>query len=207
MLYKIYSDDELLRALKQDDEYAFREIYERFSEGLSARAVKLTEGYDEANDVVQEVFISIWNNRRELKITINLHAYLYSAVRYGCFRALENTKRRKSLLNSLASYMSDPTSCSNHLETKELETSLGMIVRRMPERMREVYILSREEKLSHKEIGRQLNIAEDTSKKQIKKALRFIRLQLGLLSGLLFFGPADTFIHLVALSRCYIDLT
>lgn len=186
-LYNTHSDEALLNALKVDDESAFREIYQRFSGELSDFASRLTDNKEDANDVVQEVFINIWKNRESLHIYTSLRAYLFSSVRYGCLRMLEFSTRRKGLLESLASFLTPSSGANRVLETRELENQLDQIVQGMPDRMRTVYMLSREDRLSHKEIGKRLNISEETSKKQVKKALRLIRLQLGRLAFLSFF--------------------
>jgi RNA polymerase sigma-70 factor, ECF subfamily len=179
--YTTYTDEQLLQLLANSDELAFKEIYYRHSDRLSANAIKLTGSYDDANDIVQELFINLWNKRNELRIS-SLSAYLDTSIRYASFRILKNTSHKNAQLISLKNFL------ENHehqpdIHTKQLEEKITRIIEMMPARTKEVYTLSRHEQLSHKEISEQLNIAEDTSRQHIKNALCIIRHQLNILSS------------------------
>ncbi len=80
-VYSKYADHILLNLLREDDQLAFTEIFERYSKILVNHAYKMLGNQDEANDVVQEVFLSIWNKRYELTLTGSLSSYLYKATK------------------------------------------------------------------------------------------------------------------------------
>jgi RNA polymerase sigma-70 factor (family 1) len=180
--YTTYTDEQLLPLLRNSDEYAFKEIYLRYHERLSTNAVKLTGSYHDANDIVQELFINLWNKRTELTINGSLQAYLDTSVRYSSFRILKNASSKNTKLLSLKLFV-DHHEHQPDIHTKQLEEKIARIVQMMPTRTKEVFALSRDQQLSHKEISEQLNIAEDTSRQHIKNALRIIRHQLNILSS------------------------
>src|SRR5690606_28021649 len=89
-----YSDDILIARVKEGNKEAFNEIYRRYWAILYRHAKRMTKSDDESQDVVQDVFESLWRNRAFFEINMSLSSYLYSAVRYKIFDLMDKNKVR-----------------------------------------------------------------------------------------------------------------
>lgn len=187
-LYTTYTDGELVTLLQQSDEHAFREIYVRYREQLSGYAFNFSGNREDGLDVVQDIFASLWNLRNQLTITYSLRSYLYQAVRNGCISKITKMERGDLLLQSLAAMLQQDNFTSPHLKIEANETSrrIDEAIHQLPDKMQQVFRLSREEGLSHSEIGERLQISPHTVKAQVQNALKIIRSQVGNISGGIF---------------------
>jgi len=177
----LYSDATLLHHLATGDQGAFTLLFRRYWESLFVTAVKVIRSKEDAADIVQEVFLSVWNRRRELAITGSLAGYLQTSVKYQAIHYIEkNITRRNYLetLGDLAAASSAPTA-EISLQVKELQEVVQTVIENMPPRMRKVYELSRKEYLSHKQIAAALGMSEETVKKHIQHAMRLLKTALG----------------------------
>lgn len=174
--YSTYTDEQLLSLLRNDDEAAFTTLYRRYLPQLSLRVWKIIRVEEDARDIVQEVFMSIWRRRRELDIQGSFPAYLGKSVRNLSIRYIQHNINRSDFLAALgeATRHLSALPATHSLEVKQLQEQLAAAVAGLPPKMQQVYLLSRQHQLSHKEIGRRLGIAETTVKKQISNALKLI---------------------------------
>lgn len=173
----IYKDETLLLMMSRDDQEAFTLLYRRYWEDLFVTAAKVLRGKEEAADVVQDVFLSLWNRRHELNIEGSLAAYLQTSARYKAIHYIEkNITRRDYLvqLSDVAVNTLSPTA-EIQLHLKEVQQVIHDTVSKMPPKMQEVYRLSRQEHLSHKEIADKMGISVETVKKHIQHALQQIK--------------------------------
>ena len=170
------SDVELAYLLKGGDYAAFTEIYNRKCEPLLSYVSRITgNDLEEAQDILQEVFISLWT-RHELIATDNIQAWLYGAARRNALFHLRTAKVRDKYIASLADYFTEVSSPPDEeIEVKELAKLIDSELDRLPEKMREIFILSRKENLSYKEIALKLGISDKTVKKQISNVLKIFR--------------------------------
>ncbi len=166
--------------MSNDDKEAFSRIYRRYWNNLFTTAAKALRGKEEAADVVQDVFLSLWNRRKELDIEGSLAAYLQTSVRYKAIHYIEKNITRRDYLDLLTdtAVNSLPASAEIQLQLKEVQQAIHDAVTRMPPKMQEVYQLSRQEYLSHKEIADRLGISTETVKKHIQHALQLIKIAL-----------------------------
>ena len=173
----VHSDEALLRLMSSDDQEAFTRLYRRYWEDLFITAAKALRGKEEAADVVQDVFLSLWNRRHELNIEGSLAAYLQTSVRYKAIHYIEKNITRRDYLALLTDVAVNtlPPSAEIQLQLKEVQQAIHDAVARMPPKMQEVYRLSRQEHLSHKEIADKLGISVETVKKHIQHALQLIK--------------------------------
>lgn len=179
--YPTMSDLELFHLLINGNRAAFTEIHNRYSVILYTYAYKKLRNREEAQDVVQEVFVKLWNNRLEIQLHTNLAGYLYNAVRNKAFDIFAHQKIELKYINSLQNYIAaSPTVTDYLIREKQISALIDKEIAALPPRMREVFELSRKNHLSHKQIATLLNIAEPTVTTQIKRALRVLRLKLGL---------------------------
>jgi RNA polymerase sigma-70 factor (ECF subfamily) len=173
----MYTDKELLERISEDDSTAFTILYRRHWEEMYVVAAKALREKTNAADVIQDVFLSLWNRRHELKIEGSLTNYLHTAVRYKAIHHIEKNITRRDYLAVLADVSVNwlPPNAEVDLQLEELQKALSTVVTRMPPKMQQVYILSRQQQLSHKEIAEQLSVSVETVKKHIQHALQLIK--------------------------------
>lgn len=175
-MYHQLTDEALMQLLRNSDTEAFAEIYHRYWERLALRVLKVVHSREDARDIVQEVFVSIWKRRAEIELKGPLLVYLLKSVRNGAIRYIEKNITRHHYLETLSDSLTvDTTSPDRHYEYKELKHTLDEAVASLPSRMQEVYLLSRNGEMSYKEIADRLGIAENTVRKQISNALKSLR--------------------------------
>jgi RNA polymerase sigma-70 factor (ECF subfamily) len=182
-LYGSYNDKELLRNLHDGHAGAFAEIYERYWDKLLAYTMRAIRRQPDAEDIVQELFVSIWRRRHELDIELALSTYLYNSARYLAIRHIEKGNTYSDYLQRLALRVGAEEGIVSGVEAeifgRELETQIDQLIGQLPEKMREVFILSRRHHLSYKEIADRLSISEETVRKQVYKSLQILRSRLG----------------------------
>ena len=178
--YINYSDPELISLWKNGEEIAFECLYRRYVLYLTNIAIKKTSSIDIAKDCVQEVFLSIYHRKNELQTNISLKAYLYKALQHKIYnhyqKLLARTKHEQAAtlnLSIVGNYLND------ELDSKDLEKLIQEVISIMPPQCRRVFLLSREENLSYKDIAKQLNISINTVDQHIRKALRILKNSVG----------------------------
>lgn len=180
------SDQDLAVLLKDGDHGAYEEIYKRYHVLLYLYAYKKLKDKEAAKDLIQEVFLNLWNKRQTYTIETQLAGYLYRTVRNRAFDIFAHQKVAQQYIDSLQTHLNTDTATTDHLlREKEIQTIIDNEIALMPKGMREVFELSRKHYLSHKEIATQLNMSEEAVNKQIKRALRTLRVRLGLFTYLL----------------------
>lgn len=183
MDYKTQNDYFLGLQLKNSDQAAFSEIFDRYQPLLYRHAYKWLQDRDVAKDIIQEVFITIWDKRGSITYKDNLSGYLYTVLRNCILRHIQLDQRKQIYFNSLESHLTEGENITDHLiREKQLKAIIEKEVAALPEKMREVFQLSRNTQLSHSEIAARLGISELTVKTQVKNALRVLRMRLGFIT-------------------------
>jgi RNA polymerase sigma-70 factor (ECF subfamily) len=173
--YSGYTDTELLSFLNKGDDIAFTEIYDRYWEKMASYAIKLTRSEDEGADIVQEIFVSLWNRKAVVEVKGTLAAYLIKSTRNLSLRYIENNINKHQFLERFSAHMQAALAdFDDRLSVKQLQGHIDIVVEKLPAKMRQIYLLSRNEHLSHREIAQKLGIAETTVKKQIGNALKIL---------------------------------
>lgn len=183
VVYNILSDSELTVLLEQGDRNAFTEIYNRYWKKLFTIAGQKVFELEEAREIVQNIFISLWERRDTLKIEGSLSAYLSVSVKYRIINSLDKHYIRKKYLDSLPAVSEIDNSTQEWLEFEELKELLSALVADLPEKCRIVFTMSREQGMSQKEIAHELDISEKTVEAHMGKAIK--KLKTGLKSFLL----------------------
>lgn len=174
--YLDLDDKELIDQIKVDDEAAFTQIYTRYWKVLLGVAANKLKDLDEAEEVVQDIFVTLWNRRRELEITGNLSNYLAVSVKYRVIKVLA----KRQLQHKYENYQQvHGLLLDNHtqewLEFEELQTRLSELVAKLPEKCKLVYKLKKESYFSQKQIAAELNISEKTVEAHLAKAVKSLR--------------------------------
>lgn len=180
ILTKINSDKILIKRLKEDDEAAITIIYNIYWKLLYASAFNILKNKELSEDLVQNIFINLWNNRKQLEIKVSLKSYLYASTRYQVFAVIRKNKSISQIeLSDDVDNRIKKTSPETKLMFKELIEQINSVIDSLPNKCRKVYKLSREEQLSHKEISQKLNISTKTVENHITKALKTLKTSLG----------------------------
>jgi len=169
-------DQTLLAAFQKGDQQAFDALFRTWYAPLCRYAARLLDGdMDDAEDVVQQTFIKLWEQRETLPIQFSVKAYLYKMVHNRSLNRLRDaqTRRRHSEISvSFGNDMAPP------VEVSDLQTRLHAALEQLPTECRRIFELSRFEELKYREIADQLNISIKTVETQMGKALRLMRVHL-----------------------------
>ncbi|WP_017259074.1 RNA polymerase sigma-70 factor [Pedobacter arcticus] len=166
-------DNELLISIRNDDRFAFNTIYNQYWSKLYLFAYNILRNREAAEDIVQDIFIQLWQKRADVHID-NLQNYLYTAVRYQVFRSIRDGKNRTNLLERFLKF-SPQVEIESVLFEKEINQRLDESIALLPARCKEIFTLSRKEHLSIKEISKRLEISPKTIENQITIAIRRVR--------------------------------
>lgn len=164
-------DNELLQLVKQSDADAMALIYERYWRKLYAVAYYHCNSSIDAEDVVQEVLISLWNRRAELNVQ-SLYSYLATATKYAIFHAMAKRQKQTALHEKAAADNPAEESLAYfHL----LQQQLRQAIDQLPGQCKLIFTYSREEGMTNREIAEKLGISQKMVEKQITKALKTLR--------------------------------
>jgi RNA polymerase sigma-70 factor (family 1) len=172
-----HADADLVKKLKNNDEDAMIMLYRSYWKDLYISAFRILKDKEVCEDIIQELFIRIWNNRAELNISSSLQAYLSAAVRYEVYRKIRESKKHEPIVHDMLE-IAGTLSLLNTLEYKELKSQIADTIETLPEKCREVYNLSRNDLLTHKEISARLAISTKTVRNHLTKALHHLRASL-----------------------------
>lgn len=172
-------DTELMERLRAGDDLALKVIYKKYWNQLYTSAFKMLQDQQACEDIIQDLFINLWNKREQIEIKASLKSYLFASVRYEVYRQVRHGSVREDIFENIQDRL-QTTSEYGNIEHRELLSYINSIVNNLSEKCKVVYKLSREEQLSHKEIATKLDISTKTVENHLNKALRQLRVSLGL---------------------------
>jgi RNA polymerase sigma-70 factor (family 1) len=182
-VYKTTSDNELLQLLKEDDHAAYTEIYHRYFYVLYVHAYKKLLDEEQAKDIIQEVFTSLWIKREFSIPQTNLAGYLFTAARNKIFDLFAHQKVEAKYIRSLDLFMQSHSNISadHRIREEELKAYIEKQIEALPPKMRLIFEMSRKQNLSHQEIAEKLNTNPNNISKQLTTALKLLKTKLGTL--------------------------
>ena len=181
-----HNDLELVELMRHGHRQAFNEIYDRYWLKVFMSAVKRIHSKDDAKDLIQDLFFTLWIKRDSLVITTSLSSYLYTAIKYKVINHIESNIVKANYLNSLDKARVDyDNSFDESIVTRDLERFLDLGINNLSPKVKEVFELSRKENLPIHEIAERLHISDQTVKNQISKALKVLRIHLSEISATL----------------------
>ena len=175
----LFEDTELMGRLRAGDDLALKLIYKKYWNQLYLSAYNVLHDQPACEDIIQELFINLWNKREQIEIKASLKSYLYASVRYEVYRQVRNGSVREDIFDTIQDRLQTPAEYGS-IEHRELLSYVNSIVNGLSEKCKVVYKLSRDEQLSHKEIATKLHISPKTVENHLNKALRQLRISLGL---------------------------
>lgn len=172
-------DTLLLKQLAAGNDAAFTSIYNQYWEQIFKFIIRIVQDKDEAADVVQETFLAFWELRDKLERVNSIKSYLFVIARNRAFKRFQSSLRQTDYLESvIARYSEADDYVVQQLDSKDLSRLIDAEIEKLPQKMREIFILSRKEHLSYKEIAEKLHISDLTVKKQINNSLNYLRLRI-----------------------------
>jgi RNA polymerase sigma-70 factor (family 1) len=170
-----FCDIEILNELKKNDILAFNTRYLQYSKPLYVYLLHKLKDPDLCNDILQDIFISLWEKRAQLKIETSVKAYLYQSARFKIIDKYRQEVKYHKYLSELDSYIIDPATIADRIDQRAQLQQIEKKVKNMPAKMREIFILSRFEHQSTRDIASKTNLSPQTVKNQVSKALRILR--------------------------------
>lgn len=170
------TDNSLVSRLQDSDQEVYRLLFERHYKNLVIKAYQILKDENLSKDAAQDVFVALWNARKNLNSDMNFSSYLGRAVVNRSINQLKSRRHHattdEAQINLLSTTERSP---SQRLEDEELKTVLQQAINSMPDKCREIFMLCRMDQLSHKEIAQELGISTKTIENQMTKALKIIR--------------------------------
>jgi RNA polymerase sigma-70 factor (ECF subfamily) len=171
-------DNGLVRLLKKGNVLAFDSLFQVYSPKLYGFALKYLKNETDAEELVQEVFVIVWENRQMLKSELSFKSYLFT-IALNKIRKHFNQKATSLRYIETLNYESEVTDSQLiHDNFESVLQQINLIIEQMPQRRREIFVKSKLEGKSSKEIAVELDITTGTVDNQVSDALRFIRSQL-----------------------------
>ncbi len=166
----------LVLNLMNDSEPAFCQLYALYKDRLVAFTVKFVKSREIAEDIFQDAFISIWQNRRFLNPTLPFGPYIYTIVKNRILNLLANLDRERELMKALGSQAIEAENdVDNRLTDMDINQLLDKAVSKLTPQQKRIFNMSRNEMKSHKEIAEALNISVYTVQQHISASLKIIR--------------------------------
>lgn len=182
---------ELVKLLRKGDIAAFDQIYNLYCHKLHQFVLRYLKQEEDAEEIVQEVFIKIWESRKKIDVHASFESFLftisYNATISLLRKRLSESKSREYLMS--AQQIQNANSVTDEVQFNELNAKVQSLLQQLTPRQKEIYILSREEGLTHKEIAKRLEISENTVKNHLVTTLKFLKsnLDTGLITSALFY--------------------
>ena len=181
----------LTAGLRRGKEEAYAYVFRMYYSPLLNYAGRILKDVEAANDVVQECFCRLYERRRELRKELQVRPYLYKSVYNACMDAIKHQKVESNYINQelLDFYFSkvvETPEAEQALLDEDLKGAIQDAINKLPERCREIFVLSKVDGLSNKQIAEQLNISMKTVEAQMTTAFVRLRKELGWLLCFIF---------------------
>lgn len=161
----------LIHLIVAGDESAFSELFYALKDRLYSLAFNITMSEMDADDVLQDVFITVWQNKDKLQDINNLDGYIYTMVK---FRSLDLLKTRLAKVSEINEII-DANDPLKTLEMKEMNSKVHHAIANLPQKQKMVFQLYKEDNLPQKDIAKKMNITVSTVKNHVAQALLNIK--------------------------------
>jgi len=170
---------DIVSLIKTGDKKAFEELFKKYYTPLCRFAISFTKDEMAAEEIVQEVFVTIWEQRDKLAIHTSIKSYLYMATRNRALNYLKSQNIQSAYKEEISACSTEgENSTDNLMNHEELQTLITKAINSLPEKCRAIFNLSRNDELSYKEIAEYLDISIKTVENQMGIALKKLRVQL-----------------------------
>jgi RNA polymerase sigma-70 factor (ECF subfamily) len=175
------NDAELLPLLNKGDRKAFELIYDRYADTLYRYIYNRIRIKEDTEEIVQEIFVSLWAKRENLVISSPLSAYLYGASKNRIFNYIRSGQVRKKYAVDFALFLADrnDNSVQEFMNLSDLQSTIEHSISQLPDKCQQAFRLSRMEHLSIPNIAERMNISTRTVENYLSQALKHLRTTLG----------------------------
>ena len=165
--------------LKPRNTKVYEGLFKQWYEPLFRYAYSILRNQEEAEDIVQKIFCKLWEQGEKMKIHISIKSYLYKMVHNACLNRVKQWQIQSEHHEQIAYGGTTATNQAEQaLAQKELRQQIDIAINALPQRCREVFLLSRMQHLSYVQIAQQMQISPNTVETQMVKALKFLRIKL-----------------------------
>jgi RNA polymerase sigma-70 factor (ECF subfamily) len=166
--------------IRAGDEEAFRAVFDTYYEDLCRFASQFVSVPSHARDIVQQVFLKIWESRSEWTVHTSLKAYLYQSVRNRALNSVRRDRASAAMEDRLkeASSSAQERTAEDRYRTARLREQIDAAIARLPTRQKTAFLLQRRHGLSYREIAAVMDITPKTVENHIGRALQFLREEL-----------------------------
>lgn len=169
-------EKKLVQRLKKGDVSSFDELFKRFNKKIYAFSLRYLKNKEEAEGIVQEVFLSLWKNRAKLKVESDFQAYLFSITFNAIKKRFRKLNREQKHLEAYRQTLdTEPTLSDPNLHYNQLSELLEKSTAKLPPRQREIFLLSKKEGLTAEEIAVKLAISKRTVENHLFRAKAFLK--------------------------------
>ncbi|GHV48220.1 DNA-directed RNA polymerase sigma-70 factor [Bacteroidia bacterium] len=173
------SDRNLADAMHNGSKQAFEAIYRKYHRMLYSIAFRYLSSAEDAEDATADVFVRLWEIRREIVIETSLKNFLYTMMKNNILNQLRGSKPVFSTIDSADVYQKEDEDILEYLlEKEEMRNKLYKAINSLPEQKRKICLLKMEENLKNEEIAKRMNISLNTMKTHYLQALRMLRMVL-----------------------------
>lgn len=168
-------DQNIFEAIRNDDRQAFERLFREYYRPLTAYAFRFVRDLPNAENIVQDVFLKLWQNRREIVITTSLEHYLFRSIRNHSLNQLDKAKVRSGYLKMQMETDSIHEDYTPFFPEPGLLDKIESAISALPEKRQEIFRMAREEGLKYREIADKLNLSIKTVEAQMTLALKQLR--------------------------------
>ena len=170
-----YTDDNLVALLQKGDKQAYKTLFEKYGPRLYLFALKYLKEKEDAKDLLNEVFLTLWENRQNLKTNSSLQSYLFT-IAYNNIRQrfLRKIREEKYVRVFAEEYLFDTSKGEEQLDYQWFVDKINRIIDLLPPRRREIFILNYKEELKNHQIAEKLSLSDHHVKKQLVIARKFV---------------------------------
>ena len=169
------NDREIFEAIKRDDRGAYEIVFREYYRPMTAYAFRFLGNLTEAESIVQDVFLRLWQKRGEIMITSSLQNYLFRSVKNHCINYIEHEKIKTGYQMMVIRNESDRSEYGEFFLEFGLMAKIESAIAALPEKRQEIFRLAREEGLKYREIADRLEISVKTVETQMTLALKQLR--------------------------------
>lgn len=173
--YHDLDDQALFVEIQKGDHQAFSEVYYRYHKSIYLYIIKVIKLNNLAEDLVQEVFVRLWEIRTRITIHSSFEAYLYRISRNMTYRKLSSIIADRELRQAIINGASPAITLHEYLKEKEYEQLVNDAVKQLPPQRQRVFQLCRGEGMTYSQVSEQLGISRNTIKEHMTEAMRFIK--------------------------------
>ncbi len=184
-----YQDKDLVVQLKSNSSSAFQALFEKYSQRIYRFSLGYLKSTQEAEEIVQDVFLRVWKAREELLVERSFESYLFTIAKNTILNTIRKANYEKAYLEYSSLHPNKNSLLEEELDFKELDRIYRRAIEKLPARRKEVYRLSRDNGLSNREIANELGISVKTVENQMTAALSAIKKELlsyGISGGIFF---------------------